>query len=113
MSELDLNTAGAFASDDDLHAREVSLGGEKHVVYVRRLPAMELRRFYEESQSTELEVRLNAGFRIVSKSIRKESGGPHVTADAAKKLKAGPMRELMRVFLDVNKLPDEEELGNG
>ena len=112
MSELDLTAAGAFASDDDLHAREVTLGGEKHMVYVRRLPAMELRRFYEESQSSEIEVRLNAGFRVVAKVIRKENGAPHMTAEAAKKLKAAPMRELMRVFLDVNKLPDEEELGN-
>jgi hypothetical protein len=110
--ELDLNKAGAFASNDDLHAREVILGGETHTVFVRQLPAISLSRFSEESRSEDLETRLNAAFQIVSKAIRKEDGSPHMTFENAKRLKSGPMREFLRVLLDVNKQADSEALGN-
>lgn len=112
MSELNLSALGAFASGDDLHPREVTLGGSAHTVYVRRLPAIELRRFHEEAQSPDLDTRLNSGFRAVTKAIRQEDGKPHMTFEQAKTLKSDAMRELMRVFVDVNRVPDADELGN-
>jgi hypothetical protein len=112
MADLDFNTVGIFASDDDLHAKEVTLGGEKHVVYVRKLPAFELRRYHEESTSEDIEVRLQAGFRILAKCIRREDGKAHMTLESAKRLKPAPVREFMRVFVEVNAKPDAEESGN-
>jgi hypothetical protein len=111
MSEFDLSSAG-FYSSNELHAKEVKLGDETGVVFVRKLPALDLRRWGEEMKDPEMEVRINAGFRILAKSIRREDGKPHMTFEQAQKLKPEAVAELMRVFVDVNKLPPPEEAGN-
>ena len=112
MSQLNLTEIGAFTCGDDLHARDVTISGQTFTVHVRRLPALDLRRFHEEAQAQDMEVRLHAGFRVVAKAIRQEDGKPLMTVDQAKTLKTEPMREFMRVFVDVNRLPDEDALGN-
>lgn len=111
MSDFDLNSAGFFASDE-LTPVDVKLGGQEGTVYVRKLSAMEMRRWGEEMRAEDVDVRVNAGFRVLSKAIRREDGKPHFSAEGAQKLKLEALQELMRAFVEVNKLPDAETLGN-
>lgn len=84
---------------------------ETTTVYVKRLPAVELRRFQYETVSDDENVRLHSGFRALSMSIRKEDGSIHFTKDAAAKLPAPAIKELMRVFTEVH-TPTDDDLGN-
>lgn len=111
MSDLDFNAAGFFTGNE-LHPRDVTLGGESHTIHVRKMPAVEMRRWGEELRSEELETRIDAGFRVLQKAIRREDGRAAMTLDQARTLKVEALRELMRVFVDVNRLPDAEEAGN-
>lgn len=106
MSELNL-----FATNEVVE-KEITIKGEKGSVFVRKLPAIELRRFHEETMSDDMDVRLNAGFRVLAKAIRREDGTPRMTFDQAKTLSAEAVKELMRVFVDVNKPSSTEDAGN-
>jgi hypothetical protein len=112
MSDFDLTAAGFFASDDCVPC-EVKLGGETGTVYVKKLSAMDMRRWGEEMRDDDREVRINAGFRVLAKAIRREDGKAYFTEAQAQKLKLEAVQELTRVFVEVNKLPDAEEAGNG
>jgi len=94
-------------STNEVHPREIKIKGETGTVYVRKLPALDLRRFYEETRSDDMDVRLNAGFRALSKAIRKEDGSPRMTFEEAQRLSLEATKELTRVFMDVNKADDD------
>lgn len=101
MSDLNL------FSTNELHERQITLKGETGSVYVRKLPAIDLRRFYEETSSDDMDTRLNAGFKALSKAIRKEDGSARMTFEEAKTLSIDATKELMRVFVDVNRVSDD------
>lgn len=107
MSDFDFADAGLYSSDE-LFAREIKVGDVEGKVYVKKLPAVELRRFQIETDDPAQ--RLTAGFRALALAIRKEDGSAHMTIEQAKKLKGEAVAELMRVFVDVNRKPDD--LGN-
>ena len=109
MSGFDFADAGLYSSDE-LFPRDIKVGDVEGKVYVKKLPAVELRRFQMETENPDPKVRETAGFRALSLAIRKEDGSAHMTIEQAKKLKGEAVAELMRVFVDVNRKPDD--LGN-
>lgn len=110
MTDFDFSTAG-FYSGDELYPREIKVGDFSDTVHVRKLPAIELRRFQMETDNADPKIRETAGFRALALSIRKEDGSAHMSIEQAKKLKGEAVAELMRVFVDVNRKQDDE-LGN-
>lgn len=109
MTEFDLSK---LYSTNELHAKEVSACGHKFTVYVRRLPAVDLRKLVAETQSDDREERATAGFNALVKSIRNEDGTAFATFEQYKKLDAEAIKALMAVFEEVNK-QREDSLGNG
>lgn len=113
LAPLDFSDAG-FYSDESLTPKRVKVGDHEGIVYVRKLPVIDLRRFQMETGHADQKVRETAGLMALVKGIRREDGGPHMTFEQAKKLKGVAVAELMRVFVEVNVEDGEsaEEAGN-
>ena len=69
---------------------------------MRRLPAVDLRRYVAESTSGDIDVRAHAGFAQLAKAIRNEDGTAAGSVDDYKKLDGDVVKELIRVFTEVN-----------
>lgn len=95
-----------------LNERAVTACGETFPVFVRRLPAMDLRKFYAETLSPDIEVCSRAGFEALSKAIRNEDGSAFATLDEYKKMDGGAIKALMAVFTEVNAASQDADLGN-
>lgn len=113
LGAIDFTDAG-FYSDETLTPKRVKVGDHEGLVYVRKLPVIDLRRFQMETTHPDQKVRETAGLMALVKGIRREDGKPHLTFEQAKKLKGLAVAELMRVFVEVNAdgAPDPEEAGN-
>lgn len=109
--DLDFTAAGFF-SDGTLYPMRIKVGDVEGVVYVRKLPVTDLRRFQLETASPDDNVRMVSGLNALVKSIRREDGSPHMTFEQAKKLKASAVAELMRVFVAVNMDKSDDDAGN-
>lgn len=107
MSDFDLSK---LYSTNELHPKEVTACGQTFTVYVRRIPAVDLRRFVAETQSEDRDERAAAGFQALVKSIRREDGNAFATLEQYKKMDAEAIKALMAVFEEVNRQRDE--LGN-
>lgn len=92
--------------------KEVTVRGETDTVHVRRLPNIELRKYQSELMSESVDVRAQAGYAALVKAIRNEDGSPATNYEDLKKYEAGLIKELMRVFLEVNTNEEDPELGN-
>lgn len=99
-------------STNALHPREVTACGETFTVYVRRLPAVDLRKFNAEVMSPEITTRARAGFDALAKSIRKEDGSAFATRDEYEALQADALGALMEAFSEVNARESGADLGN-
>ncbi len=108
MSEFDLSK---LYSTNELHPKEITACGMTFTVYVRRIPAVDLRMFVAETQSEDRQERATAGFRALVKSIRKEGGEAFATFEQYSKMDAEAIKALMAAFEEVNKQRDD--LGNG
>ena len=95
-----------------LNEREVTACGQTFVVHVRRLPAVDLRKFYAEVLSPEIDVRSRAGFEALSKAIRNDDGSPFATLAEYQNLDSDALKALMAVFTEVNEQKADPELGN-
>lgn len=103
----DLNALGVFAADE-LVPKELAIGEETVTVHVRVLPSIELDRFYEEARDPDMNVRVNSLPRVLAKAIRDENGKALFTAEKAGQMKAKFRREFVRVFQEVNRVPDAD-----
>ena len=99
-------------STNDQTRKEVTACGETFEVFVRRLPAVELRKFHFETRSDDPEVVSTAGFNALTKSIRLEDGKPFATFEQYRKMDSEAIRELMKVFTEVNAAKRDDDLGN-
>lgn len=107
MTDFDLSK---LYSTNELHPKEVKACGQTFTVYVRRIPALDLRRFVAETQSEDREERAAAGFNALVKSIRREDGNAFATLEQYKKMDAEAIKALMQAFEDVNR--QREDAGN-
>lgn len=81
-------------------------------VYVRRLPAVDLRKFQSETRSDDREEVATAGFNALVKSIRTEDGKPFATREQYVKMDAEAVSALLAVFTAVNVAKRDDDLGN-
>lgn len=113
--EFDFNDLGAFATDE-LVEKTVSLldNGEplEGVVFVKRLPSVEIDRFSREASHSDVDIAVNAIPRLLSKAIRKSDGKAQFTAEKAGKLTNFNRTALLNVVMEVNKRAATEDLGN-
>lgn len=114
--EFDFNDLGAFATDE-LVEKTVSLldNGEpvEGIVFVKRLPSLEVDRFVRESQQGDVEMAVQAIPRLLAKAIRKSDGKAQFTAEKAGKLTNFNSKALLNAVMEVNKRTTTEDLGNG
>ena len=104
---IDLKALGAFTTDE-LIPQTVKFGDKEATVYVRLLPSVEIDRFVEESRDPDINIRINAIPRLLSKSIRDEDGKAIFTVDAARMLKPFARKALMKAFDEVNAKRDDD-----
>lgn len=100
-------------STNELTRKTIKACGMEFDVFVRRLPAVDLRRFHFENQAEDMDARATAGFRTLVKSIRDESGKPFATFEQYQKMEASAIAKLLGAFLDVNTPKDDDDLGKG
>lgn len=91
-----------YYSTNDLHRKEITVRGITDEVFVRRLPAMDMRRYVAELMSDDINVRSTAGLTALVKAIRDEDGKAADTIEGFKKLDVELLKELIRVFEEVN-----------
>lgn len=109
MSEFDFSK---LMSSNELHPKEVTACGMTFTVHVRRLPAVDLRKFQSETRSDDREEVATAGFNALVKSIRDEDGKPFCTREQYMKMDAEAISALLKVFTEVNVAKRDEDLGN-
>lgn len=76
--------------------------GKQHVLFFKELPAVEFRRFYLASQSSDEDVRVYAIAKLISMGMCDADGKSAITAERAAQLKAGAMNEIFMALMDVN-----------
>lgn len=86
--------------------------GETFPVYVRRLPAIDLRRYHAELNSPDVDTRANAGFEALHKSIRNEDGSAFASIDEYRRMDGEAIREITKAFSEVNTRRRDDDLGN-
>lgn len=99
-------------STKDLTEKQVTACGMEFSVHVRRLPAVDLRRYHAELLSPEIDVRTRAGFDALSKAIRNADGTPFATAQEFANMDAEAVTALTEAFTEVNARRRDDDLGN-
>ena len=92
--------------------REINACGETFTVHVRRLPAIDLRKYYAEIMSADIDVRAAAGFEALSKAIRDAEGKPFATVAELRGMYPDAIKALTEAFTAVNSQQPDAELGN-
>jgi hypothetical protein len=99
-------------STSALHPKSITACGETFTVHVRRLPAVDLRKFHAETMSPDREEVATAGFHALVKSIRNEDGTAFATFEQYKKMDGEAISELLKAFTQVNGKERDPDLGN-
>ena len=92
--------------------RSITACGETFTVHVRRLPAVDLRRFYAQVSSDNIDTRAEAGFEALSKAIRNEDGSQFATVEEYRRLDSEALTALMAAFTEINATRKDDDLGN-
>ena len=96
----------AFLTADDVHEREINLGGKSHKVYFREVPHVVYTRFVRESTSDDPDERDAAAARFVARSLCNPDGTLALTGEDACKLRSSVVNEMVRLIVDVSKAGD-------
>ena len=102
----------ALFSTKAMTEKQVSACGQEFTVHVRRLPAVDLRRYHAELLSPEIDVRTRAGFDALNKAIRNADGTPFATAQEFAQMDAEAVTALTEAFTEVNARRRDDDLGN-
>lgn len=95
-------------STKELHKKTVTACGMTFDVFVKRLPAVDLRKFQSETLSEDREERATAGFNALVKAIRTEDDKPLATFEQYKKMDGEAIGALMKAFTEVNGKRDDD-----
>ena len=109
MTDFDISK---LMSSKELHPKEITACGMTFTVYVRRLPAVDLRKFQAETRSDDRDEAALAGFSAMVKAIRNEDGSAFATRDQYATMDAEAVSALLKVFTEVNVAKRDEDLGN-
>lgn len=102
----------ALFSTKDTTEKTITACGQTFTVHVRRLPAVDLRRYHAELLSPEIDVRTRAGFDALSKAIRNADGTPFATPHEFAQMDAEAVTALTEAFTEVNARRRDDDLGN-
>lgn len=105
MTDFDISK---LYSTKELHQKPITACGMTFDVFVKRLPAVDLRKFQSETMSEDREERATAGFNALVKSIRTEDDKPFATFEQYRKMDAEAIAALMKVFTEVNGKRDDD-----
>ena len=108
MSDFDLKS---LFSTKQTTRKTIEACGLTFDVYVRRLPAVDLRKFIYEQQHEDMAVRAEAGFEALTKAIRNEDGSAFATKDDYRKMDGEALSALLRAFTEIN-TQKSEDVGN-
>jgi hypothetical protein len=98
-----MTLAASFFVSTEIHQKEVELAdGEKHTLYFKELPHVEVRQFQLNELSEDHDVRVLSMARLIAASLCEADGKPAVTVEQATQLKASVVSKLMQVITDVN-----------
>ena len=86
--------------------------GVEFTVFVRRLPAVDVRKFHAEVQSEDIDVRARSGFEALHKSIRDAEGNAFATIEEYGRMDAEAIGALMTAFREVHAVRLDGDLGN-
>ncbi len=109
MTDFDISK---LMSSNELHPKEITACGVTFTVHIRRLPAVDLRKFQAETRSEDREEAASAGFSAMVKSIRDEDGRPFATREQYTKMDAEALSALLTAFTEVNVAKRDDDLGN-
>lgn len=101
-----------YRVNKDLHRKPVKVRGIEDEVHVLRLPASENRRYWAEVSSQDIDVRAEAGFSTLQKAIRNPDGTEAGTLDDYRHMDIDLLKELIRVYQEVNAVAKDDDLGN-
>lgn len=93
--------------------RSITACGETFTIHVRRLPALDLRRFYAQVSSDSIDTRAEAGFEALSKAIRNEDNSQFATVEEYRRMDTEALTAILAVFTEVNTAKRDDDLGNG
>lgn len=96
-----------------LHVKKINVRGMEDEVHVLRLPAVDNRRYVAEMMSDDIDVRATAGFDALVKAIRNEDGTAATTVEEMKLIDVDLLKELIRIYQEVNASGATGDLGNG
>lgn len=99
-------------STKDLTEKTISACGMEFTVHVRRLPAVDLRRYQAELLAPDIDTRMTAGFDALQKSIRNADGSPFATVAEFSNMDAEAIKALMDAFTEINRRREDPDLGN-
>src|SRR5690606_13830545 len=112
QGERDMINFKNYRTTGKVYRKEVTVDNVKDEVWVKRLPALDLRHYHAEILSSDIEVRAQAGFTALAAAICNEDGTPATTYAELKLLDSRLVKELVRVFQEVNASEADPELGN-
>ena len=95
-------------STKELTQKTVTACGHTFDVFVKRLPAVDLRKFQSETLSEDREERATAGFNALVKAIRTEDDKPFATRDQYVRMDGEAIGALLKVFTEVNGKRDDD-----
>lgn len=101
-----------FITSKELHERIFSACGQTETVFFRRLPALELRKYYAGLTSQDQDDRAQAGFEALAKSLRTQDGKPDVTAAQLGAMDSEAIKALTDLFTEIHAQRTDDELGN-
>lgn len=102
----------ALFSTKDTTEKTITACGQTFTVHVRRLPAVDLRRYHAELMSPDIDTRTKAGFDALSKAIRNADGTPFATVQEFANMDAEAVTALTEAFTEVNARRRDDDLGN-
>jgi hypothetical protein len=98
-----MTLAASFFVSTEIHQKEVELAdGEKHTLYFKELPHVEVRKFQLMESSEDQDVRVLSIAKMIAASLCEADGKPAVTVEQAAQLRASVASKLLMAITDVN-----------
>lgn len=102
----------SFFVSDQVHERKVKLGDEEeHALHFRELSHTDFRKFFDEENSEDEDVRMGAVAKIITASLCDPDGKPALTLKDAMRLKPIVANAITDQVLDINGM--KKKRGNG
>jgi hypothetical protein len=93
----------SFFASTEVHKKEVELAdGEKHTLWFKELPHIEIRKFQLAEASDDQDVKASSIAKMIAASLCEEDGRAAMTVDQALTLKASVASKLLVAITEVN-----------